>query len=79
MLTGYAIDVYREGAGDDVFLDDFADAIEPWIIQSLKGIGLATAKAVLEADPQTVADQADLEEETVAEVRSILQKEFEND
>lgn len=79
LLTGYAIDVYREGAGDDVFLDDFADAIEPWIIQSLKGIGLATAKAVLDADPQTVADQADLEEETVAEVRSILQKEFEND
>ena len=62
---------------DDIFLDDFADAIEPWIIQSLKGIGLATAKAVLDADPKMVAEQADLEDETVEEVRSILAKEFE--
>ena len=76
LLTGYTIDVYREGDSDDIFLDDFSDVIEPWIIQSLKGIGLATAKAVLEADPQMVADQADLEDETVADVRSILQKEF---
>ncbi|MBE6332495.1 MAG: transcription termination/antitermination protein NusA [Bacteroidales bacterium] len=77
LLTGYQIDVYREGGGDDIFLDDFADAIEPWIIQSLKGIGLATAKAVLDADPKMVAEQADLEDETVEEVRSILAKEFE--
>ncbi|MBO6012549.1 MAG: transcription termination/antitermination protein NusA [Bacteroidales bacterium] len=76
LLSGYTIDVYREGDSDDIFLDDFSDVIEPWVIQSLKGIGLATAKAVLEADPQMVADQADLEEETVADVRSILQKEF---
>ena len=77
LLTGYQIDVYREGDGDDIFLDDFADAIEPWIIQALKGIGLATAKAVLEADPVLVAEKADLEDETVEEVRSILAKEFE--
>ncbi|MDO4497033.1 MAG: transcription termination factor NusA [Bacteroidales bacterium] len=77
MLTGYQIDVYREGTGDDIFLDDFSDAIEPWVIQALKGIGLATAKAVLEADPAMVADKADLEEETVAEVRAVLEKEFE--
>ena len=77
LLTGYQIDVYREGDGDDIFLDDFADAIEPWVIQALKGIGLATAKAVLEADPQLVADKADLEDETVEEVRNILAKEFE--
>lgn len=76
LLTGYQIDVYREGDGDDIFLDDFADAIEPWIIQALKGIGLATAKSVLDADPQLIADKADLEEETVAEVREILSKEF---
>lgn len=76
LLTGYQIDVYREGAGNDIFLDDFADVIEPWVIQALKGIGLATAKAVLDADPRMVADQADLEDETVAEVMSILQKEF---
>ena len=77
LLTGYQIDVYREGDGDDIFLDDFSDAIDSWIIQALKGIGLATAKAVLEADPQLIADKADLEEETVAEVREILSKEFE--
>ena len=76
LLTGYQIDVYREGDGDDIFLDDFSDAIEPWVIQALKGIGLATAKAVLDADPQLIADKADLEEETVAEVREVLSKEF---
>lgn len=78
LLTGYQIDVYREGDGDDIFLDDFSDAIEPWIIQALKGIGLATAKSVLDADPQLIADKADLEEETVAEVREILSKEFDD-
>lgn len=76
LLTGYQIDVYREGAGNDIFLDDFSDVIEPWVIQALKGIGLATAKAVLDADPRMVADQADLEDETVEEVMNILQKEF---
>ncbi len=76
LLTGYQIDVYREGDGDDIFLDDFSDAIEPWVIQALKGIGLATAKSVLDADPQVIADKADLEEETVAEVREILAREF---
>ncbi len=79
LLTGYQIDVYREGDGDDIFLDDFSDVIEPWIIQALKGIGLATAKSVLDADPQLIADKADLEDETVAEVREILSKEFENE
>lgn len=78
LLTGYQIDVYREGDGDDIFLDDFSDAIEPWIIQALKGIGLATAKSVLDADPQLIADKADLEEETVAEIREILSKEFDD-
>ena len=77
LLTGYQIDVYREGAGNDIFLDDFADVIDPWVIQALKGIGLATAKSVLDADPKMVADQADLEDETVEEIVSILKKEFE--
>ncbi len=77
LLTGFQIDVYREGDGDDIFLDDFSDAIEPWVIQALKGIGLATAKAVLDADPALVAEKADLEEETVEDVRNILSKEFE--
>ena len=78
LLTGFQIDVYREGDGDDIFLDDFSDAIEPWVIQALKGIGLATAKSVLDADPQLIADKADLEEETVAEVREILSREFDD-
>ncbi len=78
LLTGYQIDVFREGDGDDIFLDDFSDAIEPWVIQALKGIGLATAKSVLDADPQLIADKADLEEETVAEVREILSREFDD-
>ncbi len=77
LLTGYQIDVYREGDGDDIFLDDFSDAIDSWVIQALKGIGLATAKAVLDADPKLVAEKADLEDETVEEVRAILAKEFE--
>ncbi len=77
LLTGYQIDVYREGDGDDIFLDDFSDAIDAWVIQALKGIGLATAKAVLDADPKLIAEKADLEDETVEEVRSILAKEFE--
>ena len=79
LLTGYQIDVYREGDSDDVFLDDFSDAIEPWVIQALKGIGLATAKAVLDADPKLVADKADLEDETVEEVRNILRQEFDSE
>ena len=62
---------------DDIFLDDFSDVIDPWVIQALKGIGLATAKAVLDADPKLVADSADLEDETVEDVRAILSKEFE--
>lgn len=76
LLTGYQIDVYREGDNDDIFLDSFSDAIEPWIIQALKGIGLATAKAVLDADPKLVADKADLEEETVEDVRRVLSQEL---
>lgn len=77
LLTGYQIDVYREGADNDIFLEDFSDVIEPWVIQALKGIGLATAQAVLDADPRMVAEQADLEDETVEDVIEILKKEFE--
>ena len=79
LLTGYQIDVYREGDVDDIFLDDFSDAIDGWVIQALKGIGLATAKAVLQADPKAIADKADLEDETVEEVFAILSREFEED
>lgn len=81
MLTGYNIDVYRDietSTEEDVFLDDFADEIDQWVIDALKGIGCATAKAVLAADPAMLVEKADLEEETIAEVRRILSKEFED-
>jgi N utilization substance protein A len=81
MLTGYNIDVYRDidtGAEEDVFLDDFSDEIDQWVIDALKGIGCATAKAVLAADPAMLAEKADLEEDTIAEVRRVLSREFED-
>ena len=82
MLTGFTIDVFREVNNeeeDDVDLEEFKDEIEPWIIDSIKGIGLDTAKAVLKAPREmlTDKDKADLEEETVEEVLRILRAEFE--
>jgi len=81
MLVGYTIDVYREVGSeednDDVSLDEFTDAIEPWIIDELKKIGFETAKGVLGAQREMIIQNADLEEETVDEVLRILQAEFE--
>lgn len=82
MLTEYNIDVFREVGGeeaedDDVYLDEFANAIEPWIIDELKKIGLVTAKDVLNASREMLISRADLEEETVDEVIRILREEFE--
>ena len=81
MLVGYTIDVYREVGSeednDDVSLDEFTDAIEPWIIDELKKIGFETAKDVLGAQREMIIQNADLEEETVDEVLRILQAEFE--
>ena len=81
MLVGYTIDVFRELDGnednDDVSLDEFTDAIEPWIIDELKKIGFQTAKGVLGAQREMIIQNADLEEETVDEVLRILQAEFE--
>ncbi|MCF0189027.1 MAG: transcription termination/antitermination protein NusA [Bacteroidaceae bacterium] len=82
MLTELTIDVFRElkeGEQDeeDVKLDEFTDAIEPWIIEQLKGIGMATAKDVLNAPREMIIEQADLEEETVDEILAILREEFE--
>lgn len=81
MLTGYVIDVYREGAyeDEDIYLDDFKDEIEPWIIETLKDIGCVTAKAVINTPRQELIDKADLEENTVDEVLQILKAEFEDD
>ena len=81
MLVGYTIDVFREldseEDNDDVSLDEFTDAIEPWIIDELKKIGFQTAKDVLGAQRDMIIQNADLEEETVDEVLHILQAEFE--
>ena len=77
MLTGYDIDVYREIEEEDVALVEFADEIEPWIIEELKNVGCDTAKSVLEIDPAELASRTDLEDETIAEIRNILKAEFE--
>ena len=85
MLTEYTIDVYRvvddqQGADeDDVYLDQFNDEIDQWIIDAIKGIGLETAKAVLNAPREMLVERADLEEETVDHVLAILRSEFETE
>lgn len=78
MLTGYEIDVLREGAEEDVELIEFSDEIEEWIIQEFHNVGLDTAKSVLEKDVQLLVSLTDLEEETVLEVIRILKEEFED-
>ena len=81
MLTEYTIDVFREiegaeGEGDDIYLDEFVGDIDQWIIDALKGIGMETAKDVLNAPREMLVSRADLEEETVDEVLRILGEEF---
>lgn len=78
-LTGYEIDVYRETQqdDDDVNLDEFADELEGWVIDSLKGIGCDTAKNVLNIPRNELIKRTDLEEETIDEVLKILKAEFE--
>jgi len=81
-LTGYEIDVFRdseEGVEEDIELDEFSDEIENWIIDELKGIGLDTAKSVLNTSDEDLVRRTELEEETVAEIKRILNSEFEND
>lgn len=82
MLTGYVIDVYRdndEAYEEDIYLDEFKDEIDDWVIEALKEIGLVTAKAVLNTPKDEIARRADLEEETVDNVFEILSAEFEDD
>lgn len=78
-LTGYELDVYREGEVDieDVDLEEFADEIDSWIIDELKAIGCDTAKAVLTIGVQDLVKRTDLEQETIEEVFKILESEFE--
>jgi N utilization substance protein A len=76
-LTGYEIDVYREGVEEDVELTEFTDEIDGWVIEEFKKVGLDTAKSILELDTADLIKRTDLEEETVAEVIRILKAEFE--
>lgn len=80
-LTGYVIDVYRDNGedfNDDIYLDEFKDEIDAWVIDALKSIGCVTAKNVLAMDRQSIIDKADLEEDTVDNLLSILKAEFED-
>ena len=79
MLTGYSIDVYRdiEEGEEDIYLDEFRDEIDDWVIEALKDLGLGTAKAVLNA-PRDVLEQADLEDDTLENVLQVLRAEFED-
>ena len=79
-LTGYKIDVFRDAdpeQEDDYNLEEFADEIEPWIIDVLKSVGCDTARSVLKMSPEFLVQRTDLEEETINEVLQILQREFE--
>ena len=81
MLTEYTIDVFREisdsEADEDIYLDEFSDEIDQWVIDAIKSIGLDTAKDVLNAPREMLVEKADLEEETVDNVLKVLRAEFE--
>ena len=83
MLTEYTIDVFRDLGedgdvdSDDIYLDEFNDEIDQWVLDAIKGIGLDTAKAVLNAPREMLITKADLEEETVDQVLEVLRAEFE--
>ena len=82
MLTGYVIDVYRdtdEAYEEDIYLDEFKDEIDEWVIDALKEIGCMTAKSVLNTPREELAKRADLEDETVDNVLAVLRAEFEDE
>ena len=82
MLTEYTIDVFREVEAtetEDIYLDEFSDEIDQWIIDAIKSIGFDTAKAVINAPREILIEKADLEEDTVDWVLSILKAEFEEE
>ncbi len=82
MLTGYTIDVYRDTEmvyEDDIYLDDFRDEIDEWVIDALKEIGCVTAKSVLNTPRETLIEKSDLEENTIDDVLEILRKEYEDE
>jgi N utilization substance protein A len=77
-LTGYDIDVFREGVEEDVELSEFSDEIDTWIIEEFSKVGLDTAKSILEQDVADLVKRTDLEEETIEDVLRILKEEFED-
>ncbi|MBR2103169.1 MAG: transcription termination/antitermination protein NusA [Prevotella sp.] len=80
MLTEYTIDVFREidnEDNEDIYLDEFADEVDQWVLDAIKAIGLDTAKAVLNAPREMLVEKADLEEETVDQLINVLKAEFE--
>lgn len=83
MLTEYTIDVFRESddeeTTEDIYLDEFADEIDQWVIDAIKGLGMKTAKDVLNAPREMLIEKADLEESTVDDVIRILKAEFDFD
>ena len=82
MLTEYAIDVFRDVEGadeEDIYLDEFSDEIDSWVIEALKNIGCYTAKSVLAMNREEIVERADLEEQTVDEGLAILAAEFEEE
>ena len=83
MLTEYTIDVFRElddeNEEEDIYLDEFADEIDQWVIDAIRAIGIDTAKGVLNAPREMLIEKADLEEDTVDEILAILRTEFENE
>jgi N utilization substance protein A len=83
MLTEYTIDVFREldneDEEEDIYLEEFKDEIDEWVIDAIRALGIDTAKGVLNAPREMLINKADLEEDTVDEVLAILRAEFENE
>ena len=80
ILTGYSIDVYRdvESEGEeDIYLDEFKDEIDEWVIETVKNVGLATAKSVLRTPRETLIEKTDLEDDTIDHLLEVLRSEFE--
>ena len=81
LLTEYTIDVFRDVTGneveEDIYLDEFSDEIDQWVIDAVKALGLDTAKQVISAPREMLIEKADLEEETVDHMLDVLRAEFE--
>jgi N utilization substance protein A len=82
-LTGFELDVFRDTEDEleevDIDLDEFADEIQPWVIDVLKGVGCDTAKSVLALTDEDLERRTDLEKETIKDVKRILEEEFSKD